>query len=96
MVLSVIVGAGVVKGFDGKAFFRQHNGGANFIAPSYTISDGLSAKIVGTFILVYTILSTTDAKRSVRDSYVPVCSLLLLYMKKKKEINPKNTQDFLH
>jgi len=81
-VLGAIVGAGVVKGFEGKTFFGQHNGGANFVAPGYTKGDGLGAEIVGTFILVYTVFSATDAKRSARDSHVPVCALLLLCLKK--------------
>ncbi|KAL2337238.1 hypothetical protein Fmac_011684 [Flemingia macrophylla] len=32
---------------------RPLQGGANFVAPSYTKGDGLGAKIVGIFILVY-------------------------------------------
>jgi len=31
---------------------------------------------VGTFVLVYTVFSATDAKRSARDSHVPVSSRL--------------------
>ncbi|KHN34737.1 Putative aquaporin PIP-type 7a [Glycine soja] len=75
-VLGAIVGAGVVKGFEGKTFYGQHNGGANFVAPGYTKGDGLGAEIVGTFILVYTVFSATDAKRSARDSHVPILAPL--------------------
>lgn len=44
-----------------------------FVNPGYTKGDGLGAEIVGTFVLVYTVFSATDAKRSARDSHVPVC-----------------------
>ncbi|AES71115.1 major intrinsic protein (MIP) family transporter [Medicago truncatula] len=71
--LGAICGAGVVKGFEGKTFYTNKNGGANFVAPGYTKGDGLGAEIVGTFVLVYTVFSATDAKRSARDSHVPVC-----------------------
>uniref|UniRef100_I1M7W9 Uncharacterized protein n=1 Tax=Glycine max TaxID=3847 RepID=I1M7W9_SOYBN len=70
--LGAICGAGVVKGFEGKTKYGALNGGANFVAPGYTKGDGLGAEIVGTFILVYTVFSATDAKRSARDSHVPV------------------------
>lgn len=71
-VLGAICGAGVVKGFEGKTRFGDLKGGANFVNPGYTKGDGLGAEIVGTFILVYTVFSATDAKRSARDSHVPV------------------------
>lgn len=74
-VLGAICGAGVVKGFEGKAFYGKVHGGANFVAPGYTKGDGLGAEIIGTFVLVYTVFSATDAKRSARDSHVPVCAL---------------------
>lgn len=70
--LGAICGAGVVKGFEGKTKYGTLNGGANFVAPGYTKGDGLGAEIVGTFVLVYTVFSATDAKRSARDSHVPV------------------------
>ncbi|CAA6655125.1 unnamed protein product [Spirodela intermedia] len=40
------------------------------------VGDGLGAEIVGTFILVYTVFSATDAKRNARDSHVPVLAPL--------------------
>ncbi|XP_022156921.1 probable aquaporin PIP1-4 isoform X1 [Momordica charantia] len=73
--LGAIAGAGVVKGFQPKPYERL-NGGANFVAPGYTKGDGLGAEIVGTFILVYTVFSATDAKRSARDSHVPILAPL--------------------
>lgn len=72
--LGAICGAGVVKGFQ-PSQYQMLNGGANFVAPGYTKGDGLGAEIVGTFVLVYTVFSATDAKRSARDSHVPVCVL---------------------
>ncbi|RRT54503.1 hypothetical protein BHE74_00049306 [Ensete ventricosum] len=68
--LGAICGAGVVKGFK-KGLYDNNGGGANVVAPGYTKGDGLGAEIVGTFILVYTVFSATDAKRSARDSHVP-------------------------
>lgn len=69
--LGAICGAGVVKGF-GKALYQAKGGGANVVAHGYTKGDGLGAEIIGTFVLVYTVFSATDAKRSARDSHVPV------------------------
>jgi len=51
-------------------------GGANAVNPGYTKGDGLGAEIVGTFVLVYTVFSATDAKRSARDSHVPILAPL--------------------
>lgn len=70
--LGAICGAGVVKGFQ-KTPYQVAGGGANVVAHGYTKGDGLGAEIVGTFVLVYTVFSATDAKRSARDSHVPVC-----------------------
>ena len=75
--LGAICGAGVVKGFE-KSQFEIQKGGANFVAPGYTKGDGLGAEIVGTFVLVYTVFSATDAKRSARDSHVPVSTYIFL------------------
>ncbi|KVH91873.1 Aquaporin-like protein [Cynara cardunculus var. scolymus] len=73
--LGAICGAGVVKGFEGKTQYNLLGGGANVVAHGYTKGSGLGAEIVGTFVLVYTVFSATDAKRSARDSHVPVCIL---------------------
>ncbi|WOK94874.1 putative aquaporin PIP1-2 [Canna indica] len=73
--LGAICGAGVVKGFQ-KGLYEGNGGGANVVAPGYTKGDGLGAEIVGTFILVYTVFSATDAKRSARDSHVPILAPL--------------------
>ncbi|KAI6670119.1 hypothetical protein NL676_005004 [Syzygium grande] len=74
--LGAICGAGVVKGFEKASTYERLNGGANFVAPGYTKGDGLGAEIVGTFLLVYTVFSATDAKRSARDSHVPILAPL--------------------
>jgi aquaporin PIP len=69
--LGAICGAGVVKGFQ-QGLYMSTGGGANAVAPGYTKGDGLGAEIIGTFVLVYTVFSATDAKRNARDSHVPV------------------------
>ncbi|XP_047329081.1 probable aquaporin PIP-type 7a [Impatiens glandulifera] len=74
--LGAICGAGIVKGFEGKTEYTILSGGANFVNHGYTIGDGLGAEIMGTFVLVYTVLSATDAKRSARDSHVPILAPL--------------------
>ncbi|KAI3522574.1 hypothetical protein L2E82_06302 [Cichorium intybus] len=74
--LGAICGAGVVKGFQGDAQYTTLGGGANVVAHGYTKGDGLGAEIVGTFVLVYTVFSATDAKRSARDSHVPILAPL--------------------
>ncbi|KAK4726394.1 hypothetical protein R3W88_031311 [Solanum pinnatisectum] len=73
--LGAICGAGVVKGFMVGPYERL-GGGANVVNPGYTKGDGLGAEIIGTFVLVYTVFSATDAKRSARDSHVPILAPL--------------------
>ncbi|KAM7491411.1 hypothetical protein LguiA_034332 [Lonicera macranthoides] len=70
--LGAICGAGVVKGFQGSSHYETLGDGANFVNHGYTKGDGLDSEIVGTFVLVYTVFSATDAKRSARDSHVPI------------------------
>nr|AIP86906.1 aquaporin [Vitis heyneana] len=73
--LGAICGAGVVKGFE-KGRYNSLGGGANVVNAGYTKGDGLGAEIVGTFVLVYTVFSATDAKRNARDSHVPILAPL--------------------
>ncbi|KAI0500391.1 hypothetical protein KFK09_018603 [Dendrobium nobile] len=73
--LGAICGAGVVKGFK-RSIYMANNGGTNSVSPGYSKGDGLGAEIVGTFVLVYTVFSATDAKRSARDSHVPILAPL--------------------
>lgn len=75
--LGAIAGVGLVKAFQ-KSFYTTYGGGANELAAGYSTGVGLSAEIIGTFVLVYTVFSATDPKRSARDSHVPVPSLHLL------------------
>ncbi|GKV28326.1 hypothetical protein SLEP1_g37397 [Rubroshorea leprosula] len=74
--LGAICGAGVVKGFMGDRRYEVLGGGANSVNHGYTKGDGLGAEIIGTFVLVYTVFSATDAKRSARDSHVPILAPL--------------------
>lgn len=69
--LGAICGAGVVKGFQ-PSIYEIQGGGANTVNRGYTKGSGLGAEIIGTFVLVYTVFSATDAKRNARDSHVPV------------------------
>ncbi|KAJ8900524.1 hypothetical protein K2173_025301 [Erythroxylum novogranatense] len=68
--LGAICGAGVVRGFHPK-LYEASGGGANAVSHGYSKGDGLGVEIVGTFLLVYTVFSATDAKRNARDSFVP-------------------------
>jgi aquaporin PIP len=74
--LGAVCGAGVVKAIVGGALYEAAGGGANAVNAGYTKGDGLGAEVVGTFVLVYTVFSATDAKRSARDSHVPVLAPL--------------------
>jgi aquaporin PIP len=73
--LGAIAGVGLVKAFQ-KSYFVRYGGGANFLHDGYSTGVGLGAEIVGTFVLVYTVFSATDPKRSARDSHVPVLAPL--------------------
>ncbi|XXG73224.1 hypothetical protein AAC387_Pa07g2180 [Persea americana] len=74
--LGAICGASVVKGLETPHYYHMYGGGANTVSFGYTKAAGLGAEIVGTFILVYTVFSATDAKRKARDSHVPVLAPL--------------------
>lgn len=69
--LGAICGVGFVKAFQ-KSYYVKFGGGANELATGYNKGTGLGAEIIGTFVLVYTVFSATDPKRSARDSHVPV------------------------
>ncbi|KAJ1694063.1 hypothetical protein LUZ63_010761 [Rhynchospora breviuscula] len=74
-VIGAICGAGLVKGFQ-KDLFNHYGGAANSIQGGYSRGTALGAEIVGTFILVYTVYSATDVKRSAHESYVPILAPL--------------------
>ena len=69
--LGAIAGAGIVKGIM-KRPYDALGGGANTVSDGYSAAGALGAEIVGTFILVYTVFSATDPKRTARDSFIPV------------------------
>lgn len=69
--LGAICGVGIVKGIM-KHPYNSLGGGANEVAQGYSKGTALGAEIIGTFVLVYTVFSATDPKRSARDSHVPV------------------------
>ncbi|VAH34501.1 unnamed protein product [Triticum turgidum subsp. durum] len=69
------VTVGLVKGFQ-SAFYVRYGGGANELSSGFSKGTGLAAEIIGTFVLVYTVFSATDPKRSARDSHVPVLAPL--------------------
>ncbi|XP_028770485.1 probable aquaporin PIP1-4 [Neltuma alba] len=73
--LGAIAGAAVVKSFQPHTFERL-GGAANTLTSGYSKTAGLEAEILGTFVLVYTVFSATDAKRNARDSHVPVLAPL--------------------
>ncbi|KAD3642109.1 hypothetical protein R6Q59_004761 [Mikania micrantha] len=73
--LGAISGVGLVKAFM-KTYYNSLGGGANSVAPGYNKGTALGAEIIGTFVLVYTVFSATDPKRSARDSHVPVLAPL--------------------
>ncbi|KAL1292588.1 hypothetical protein HN51_053162 [Arachis hypogaea] len=73
--LGAICGVGLVKAFQ-KSLYTRYGGGANSLNDGYSTGTGLGAEIIGTFVLVYTVFSATDPKRSARDSHVPVLAPL--------------------
>ena len=73
--LGAMCGVGLVKAFQ-SAYYVTYGGGANTLASGYSKGTGLAAEIIGTFVLVYTVFSATDPKRSARDSHVPVLAPL--------------------
>lgn len=76
-----ICGVGLVKLFMTRSY-NMHGGGANSVAPGFSTTTGLGAEIIGSFVLVYTVFSATDPKRSARESFIPVSFLqqLLHYL----------------
>jgi aquaporin PIP len=50
------------------------------VSDGYSKGTALGAEIIGTFVLVYTVFSATDPKRSARDSHVPVSIKLINHL----------------
>merc|ERR1712129_78610 len=74
--LGAVARAMLAKHIYGAEEFYRLGGGANVVAHGYTKGGGLGAEVVGTFLLVFTVFSATDAKRNARDSHVPVLAPL--------------------
>ncbi|KAI5076189.1 hypothetical protein GOP47_0008254 [Adiantum capillus-veneris] len=75
--LGAICGVSLVKAFQ-KTYYVQSGGGANVVQLGYSNGTGLAAEIIGTFVLVYTVFSTDDAKHNARTSHVPAQASILL------------------
>ncbi|KAI3947720.1 hypothetical protein MKX01_034385 [Papaver californicum] len=73
--LGVICGVGLVKAFM-KHDYNAQGGSANSIAQGYSKGAALGVDIIGTFVLVYTVISATDPKKSTRDSHIPLLAPL--------------------
>ena len=71
----VICGAGMKKGFQGHDF-EMLDGGINVATFGYPKLARLGAEIVGTVILVYSVLSAANAKSNIRDSHVSILAPL--------------------
>ncbi|KAI3929035.1 hypothetical protein MKX01_029564 [Papaver californicum] len=73
--LGAICGVALVKAFQ-ESYYVKFGGAANELNLGYSKGTGLAAEIIGTFVLVYTVFSATDPKRSARDSHIPVLAPL--------------------
>ncbi|KAL2496352.1 Aquaporin PIP2-2 [Forsythia ovata] len=69
--LGAICGVGLVKAFM-KSYCNRLGGSTNSMASGYNTGTILGAEIIDTFVLVYTVFSATDPKRSAHNSYVSV------------------------
>lgn len=75
--LGAMCGAAIARGVQGSNEFHTYGQGAvNGVNPGHTIGQALGAEIMGTFVLLYTVLSATDPTRMARDSHVPVLAPL--------------------
>ncbi|KAK9726096.1 hypothetical protein RND81_05G190100 [Saponaria officinalis] len=70
-----ICGVGLVKAIQNDNY-ATFGGGANELSDGYSKATGLCAEIVGTAVLVYTVFSACDPKRSVRDSHILILAPL--------------------
>ncbi|RLN19997.1 aquaporin PIP2-1-like [Panicum miliaceum] len=63
--LGAVCGAGLVRAVHSPpGTFARLGSGANVVGDEYGRGTGLAAEVVGTFVLVYTVFSATDAKRT--------------------------------
>ncbi|GJM84827.1 hypothetical protein PR202_ga00536 [Eleusine coracana subsp. coracana] len=62
--LGAVCGVALVRAVHSPPQFTRHGGGANVMGDGYGWGTGFAAEVVGTFVLVYTVFSATDAKHS--------------------------------
>lgn len=67
-----ICGAGLARAFM-THLYDSLGGGVNSVSNSYSKRTALGAEIIGTFVLMYTVFSASNTKRSARVSHIPVC-----------------------
>lgn len=66
-------GAAIAKGVQGGEEFHTYGQAAvNGVKPGHSVGEALGAEIMGTFVLLFTVLCATDPTRNARDSHVPV------------------------
>ena len=71
--LGAMCGAAIAAGVQGIGEFHMFGAGAvNGVRSGHNIPQALAAEIMGTFLLLNTVLSATDPTRMARDSHVPV------------------------
>ncbi|KAG0607599.1 hypothetical protein M758_8G041600 [Ceratodon purpureus] len=75
--LGAMCGAAIARGVQGGEEFHTYGQGAvNGVKPGHSIGQALAAELMGTFVLLFTVLSATDPTRMARDSHVPVLAPL--------------------
>lgn len=75
--LGAMVGAAIARGVQGDEEFQTFGKSAvNGVQDGHTVRQALAAEIMGTFVLLFTVLSATDPERNARDSHVPVLAPL--------------------
>ncbi|KAH9553017.1 hypothetical protein CY35_09G098000 [Sphagnum magellanicum] len=76
-----VCGVGVVRAVQGSTLFHEYGGGANYIHQGYSLGKGLVAEMLGTLLLVFTVMSATDPERKeAQDAHdnVPVLAPLAI------------------
>ncbi|CAL4899736.1 unnamed protein product [Urochloa decumbens] len=76
--LGAIVGTCIVKGTIEKHAYNSNGGGANMVSSGYSHGTALGAEMIGTFILIFVVFSSTDPKRNAEGSNVPLLMSLPL------------------
>lgn len=69
--LGAVCGVAIVKALQ-STYYITGGGGANIVAHGYTHGTALTAEIIGTFVLVYTVFSATDPKLAATNAHIPV------------------------